>query len=128
MGSISKQGIIYEDEKCYVVLDKYPATKGHLLVIPRKHYKNMLETPKEVIDDAYEVAKKAALRLKDKLKPDGLNITTNIGKAAGQLIMHFHIHVIPRYEEGRKEAKFKFDRDHQITRELERELQQLLKW
>lgn len=121
--NISEQGILFEDDKCMVILDKYPITKGHLLVIPKKHYANMLETPKNVIDDSYEVAKMAAIMLMKKLKPGGVNITTNIGKTAGQYIMHFHIHVIPRYEyEHNPEDKFPFDHNSEITRELKQEL------
>lgn len=128
MSKISKEGIVYEDSKCYVVLDKYPVTKGHLLVIPKRHYKDMLEAPKDVIDEAYEVAKMAATKLREKLTADGMNITTNVGKEAGQLILHFHIHVIPRYRSGHQHAEFKYDHNHMITKELEAELQQLLKW
>jgi diadenosine tetraphosphate (Ap4A) HIT family hydrolase len=128
MKNISKDGIVYQNKKCYVVLDKFPVTKGHLLVIPRKHYKDMLETPKPVIEDMYDVAKNAALALKKKLKPDGFNITTNIGKVAGQFVMHFHIHVIPRYKKDHKEAKYEFDHHHQLPDKLEKELQTILKW
>ncbi len=128
--NLSEHGIIYEDSKCRVVVDKYPISRGHLLVIPKKHYQDMLDTPKDVIDDTYEVAKKAAQIVKERLDPDGgINVVTNIGKIAGQFIMHFHIHVIPRYKYAHNPMDtFKFDHEHLITNELRDELVKLLKF
>jgi histidine triad (HIT) family protein len=125
--NINEQGILYEDEKCLVILDKYPITKGHILVIPKRHYPNMLETPRDVVDDSFEVARMAGTTLMKRLKPGGLNITTNIGRIAGQYIMHFHVHVIPRYEyENNPEDKFPFDHNTEISKDLKEELGKLL--
>ncbi len=126
--NIDKQGILYQDNKCMVILDKYPITKGHLLVIPKRHYEHMLETPDTVIDDMFEIAKIAGITVMKKLKAPGVNITTNIGKTAGQFVMHFHVHVIPRYEkEENPKDEFKFDHGHEINEELRNELVKLLK-
>ncbi len=128
MTKIDKQGILFQDKKCMVILDKYPISKGHTLIIPKKHYKDMLETPDKVIDDVYEVAKITAQTLKEKLRPGGVNVTTNIGKMAGQLIMHFHVHVIPRYtKESNPKDEFKFDHNHKMSQELRKELSKLLR-
>ena len=94
---------IYEDDAFRVILDNGPATKGHALVLPKAHYSNLFEMPEEAAADAMKVAKKVAALLKDKLNCDGLNLVQNNGETAGQTVMHFHLHVIPRYEnDGQK--------------------------
>jgi histidine triad (HIT) family protein len=89
---------IYEDDKFRVILDNGPATKGHALVLPKEHYANVFEMPNELLADAAVVAKKVASNIKDKLSCDGLNLVQNNGETAGQTVMHFHLHIIPRYE------------------------------
>ncbi|MBQ8030635.1 MAG: HIT family protein [Butyrivibrio sp.] len=89
---------IYEDDKFRVILDNGPATKGHALVLPKEHYANLFEMPEELLADAAKVAKKVASDIKDKLSCDGLNLVQNNGETAGQTVMHFHLHIIPRYE------------------------------
>ena len=94
---------IYEDDAFRVILDNGPATKGHALVLPKAHYSNLFEMPQEAAADAMKVAKKVASLLKTKLNCDGLNLVQNNGETAGQTVMHFHLHVIPRYEnDGQK--------------------------
>lgn len=89
---------IYEDDKFRVILDNGPATKGHALVLPKEHYANLFEMPEDLLADAAVVAKKVATNIKDKLSCDGLNLVQNNGETAGQTVMHFHLHIIPRYE------------------------------
>ncbi|MBE5823250.1 MAG: HIT family protein [Butyrivibrio sp.] len=89
---------IYEDDKFRVILDNGPATKGHALVLPKEHYANLFEMPEELLADAAKVAKKVASDIKDKLSCDGLNLVQNNGETAGQTVMHFHLHIIPRYK------------------------------
>ena len=89
---------IYEDDKFRVILDNGPATKGHALVLPKEHYANLFEMPEGLLADAAVVAKKVASNIKDKLSCDGLNLVQNNGETAGQTVMHFHLHIIPRYE------------------------------
>ncbi len=89
---------IYEDDKFRVILDNGPATKGHALVLPKEHYANLFEMPEDLLADAARVAKKVASNIKDKLSCDGLNLVQNNGETAGQTVMHFHLHIIPRYE------------------------------
>ncbi|SDA70715.1 histidine triad (HIT) family protein [Butyrivibrio sp. INlla18] len=94
---------IYEDDAFRVILDNGPATKGHALVLPKAHYSDLFEMPEEAAADAMKVAKKVAALLKTKLNCDGLNLVQNNGETAGQTVMHFHLHVIPRYEnDGQK--------------------------
>ena len=89
---------IYEDDKFRVILDNGPATKGHALVLPKEHYANLFEMPQDLLADAAVVAKKVASNIKEKLSCDGLNLVQNNGETAGQTVMHFHLHIIPRYE------------------------------
>lgn len=88
---------IYEDDDFRVILDNGPATKGHALVLPKKHYADLFEIPEDVAAGAIKVGKKVAATMKEKLSCDGLNLVQNNGPAAGQTVMHFHLHVIPRY-------------------------------
>ena len=89
---------IYEDEKFRVILDLAPVTKGHALILPKKHAINLFELSDETAAEAIVLAKKIAGKMREKLKCDGLNLLQNNGETAGQTIHHFHIHVIPRYE------------------------------
>ena len=89
---------LYEDDEFRVILDLGPATKGHALILPKNHYRNLFELPKEQAEKAIVLAKKMALRMQEKLHCDGLNLVQNNGETAGQTIFHFHIHLIPRYE------------------------------
>ncbi len=89
---------IYEDDDFRVILDNGPATKGHALVLPKAHYADLFEIPEDKAAGAIKVAKKVAGLMKEKLGCDGLNLVQNNGSVAGQTVMHFHLHVIPRYE------------------------------
>lgn len=89
---------IYEDQNYRVILDLGPATKGHALVLPKKHYTDLYEIPEDVAMGAMKVAKEVAAKMKSKLGCDGLNLVQNNGETAGQTVMHFHLHIIPRYE------------------------------
>ncbi len=90
---------IYEDENFRVILDISPATKGHALILPKEHYANIYEIDEEVAAKAMKLAKKIAGVMKEKLKCGGFNIVQNNGEIAGQTVFHFHMHLIPRYED-----------------------------
>lgn len=89
---------IYEDEEFRVILDLGPATRGHALILPKKHADNLYELSDETAASAMKLARKMALLMKEKLHCDGLNLVQNNGAAAGQTVSHFHVHIIPRYE------------------------------
>ena len=90
---------IFENEDFRVILDVGPATRGHALVLPKKHYADIYEIPEDVLAEAVKVGKKVATFLKDKLGCDGMNLVQNNGEAAGQTVMHYHLHIIPRYKD-----------------------------
>ena len=89
---------IFEDDNFKVILDIEPSSKGHSLIIPKAHADNLFELDKNVAEKALIVAKKAAAGLKKTLKCPGINILQNNGAAAGQTVNHYHIHIIPRYD------------------------------
>jgi histidine triad (HIT) family protein len=97
-----KESIITEDENAFVILDKYPSSDGHMLIISKNHSTSMLDAEDIVISKMFLLAKRMALRAKQRLGADGVNVSTNIGKEAGQIIDHFHIHVTPRYATPKK--------------------------
>lgn len=88
--------IIYEDSDVLAFLDINPTTNGDTLMIPKKHYKDFLEVPNEILVKMYEVAQKLYPVYKEKLHCDGITISHNTDY--GQEIKHFHIHFIPRYK------------------------------
>lgn len=89
---------IGENDIFKVVLDVGPATKGHALILPKDHYRNLYDLPEETATEAMRMAKKMALKMKEKLGCDGVNIVQNNEETAGQTVFHFHMHVIPRYK------------------------------
>ena len=89
---------LYEDDDFRVILDAGPASKGHALILPKEHYKNLYELDDEIAAKALVLAKKMITKLTDVLGCDGYNIVQNNGEEAGQTVFHFHIHLIPRYE------------------------------
>ncbi len=88
---------LYEDDTFRVIMDLGPATKGHALILPKEHYKNLYEIPENVAADAMILAKKMAIKMTNALHADGFNVVQNNNEIAGQTVFHFHIHLIPRY-------------------------------
>lgn len=96
---------VYEDDNFLAFLDLSPITVGHTLVVPKKHYANLLELDEATAKEALNVARKVALLLKEKLNVSDFNIVNNCGENAGQSVHHFHIHIIPIYKKGDLEFK-----------------------
>lgn len=90
---------VYEDDNYLAFLDVQPFTKGHILVLPKVHYANILEIPEEVLCGLMSVTKKVSIKIDKELHPSGIFINQNNGKKAGQSIMHFHMHIKPIYED-----------------------------
>ena len=91
---------IYEDDDFTVIMDAIPATKGHALILPKEHYKNLYEMPDDLLEKVMPLAKKLATHMTEVLHCDGFNIVQNNNEIAGQTVFHFHVHLIPRYEGG----------------------------
>ena len=87
-----------EDDDFRVILDLGPASKGHALIIPKEHYRNLYDIDDETAAKAIILAKKMVNKMKDVLGCDGYNIVQNNEETAGQTVFHFHMHMIPRYK------------------------------
>ncbi len=87
---------IYENDLVIVFLDKFPASFGHLLIVPKKHYVNLEEIDEVLLNELMLVIKKMGLLVKDRLNVLAYNVVLNNGKEAGQIISHLHFHLIPR--------------------------------
>jgi histidine triad (HIT) family protein len=90
--------IVDEDERTVAFMDINPATRGHALVIPRRHARDLLEIDVEDLEATIVAAQRLARRASERLGADGVNLLNSCGQAAWQTVYHFHIHVIPRYE------------------------------
>lgn len=90
---------IYEDEHVYAFMDIMPVTKGHVLLIPKKHVENIYDFTEEDAAQFFKAAPKVANALKEEFEPIGMNLLQNNGSAAGQTVFHYHLHFIPRYDD-----------------------------
>lgn len=89
---------VYEDEDFRAILDLGPASKGHTLILPKQHFRDLNEIDETTAAKVLPVAAKIGAAMKKALSCDGYNVVQNNGTAAGQTVFHFHVHVIPRYE------------------------------
>ena len=88
---------VYEDDDVIAILDISQATKGHTLVIPKKHYETILDMPQEEFAELMKTAQLLAKKIVSSLDASGCNILINTDEAAGQTVKHAHVHIIPRY-------------------------------
>ncbi|MCL2198966.1 MAG: HIT family protein [Defluviitaleaceae bacterium] len=88
---------IYEDDTFVAILDIFAATKGHVLILPKRHAADMYDLTESEAAGLIPLAKKIAEKINATLSPDGLNVLQNNGKTAGQEVFHYHMHLIPRY-------------------------------
>lgn len=91
--------VVEEDERTLAFMDIAPATRGHLLVIPRAHSRDLLDVSAEDLFATTLMARKLARRASERLGADGINVLNSCGTPAWQTVFHFHLHVIPRYED-----------------------------
>lgn len=98
-GGIEKDRVLFETRKWIAVYDKYPVSKGHVLLIPKEHCETFFDLPEQLANSIQYWIKHIKNILDDKYHPSGYNIGVNCGKSAGQTVMHCHIHIIPRYDD-----------------------------
>ncbi len=89
---------VYEDDKVIAFLDIAPMKKGHTLVVPKEHHKGLIDMPDNILAETIKAVKKVAKAVVKATNADGFNIEQNNGSVAGQGVMHFHFHIIPRHE------------------------------
>lgn len=89
---------VYEDEETLAFMDIRPAAFGHTLVICKAEYPGLLEVPPDVLAAVAKTTQRVAQGIMDALKPEGFNVVQNNGAAAGQVVFHYHVHIIPRWQ------------------------------
>ena len=89
---------VYEDDNFFGILDANPKAEGHTLIMPKQHFKTILDMPNSLGNEMLEAVKKVALDLIQQGKAEGFNLVVNTNKAGGQLVDHVHVHIIPRKE------------------------------
>lgn len=87
----------FENELAYAVLDNFPVSKGHMLIIPRRHFASLFDAREDEFLALFNLLKQCKVFLDKKYAPDGYNTGINDGESAGQSVFHLHIHLIPRY-------------------------------
>lgn len=90
--------VVDEDDRTVAFMDINPATRGHVVVVPRRHARDLLSVPEEDLRAAATAAQRVARRMTERLGAAGVNVINSCGAAAWQTVFHFHLHVIPRYE------------------------------
>jgi len=98
--------IVYEDDLVIAFLDILQSTKGHTLVVPKKKYVDIFDIDEDVLAHLIKVTKKLAIKIKDVFDAKGVNLVNNNGKAAFQSVFHYHMHIIPRYENDNFDISF----------------------
>jgi histidine triad (HIT) family protein len=91
--------VVDSDEHTVAFMDINPATRGHALVVPREHSADLTEISDQDLERTMVAARRLAERMRTALEPDGFNVLNSCGAAAWQTIFHFHLHVVPRYED-----------------------------
>ena len=93
----SEDEIVLANDLCYARYDKYPVSPGHLLLIPYRHIPTLFDATDDEQAALLALVREAKTLLDEHFHPDGYNVGVNVGPAAGQTVMHLHVHVIPRY-------------------------------
>lgn len=120
----SKGLITAESENCLAFMDRYPFAKGHQLVIPKTHYENLFDIPEQALQELISLTKKLAIKTKKSLNADGVNILQASGKAAQQSVMHFHMHIVPRFVNDNNDMNFhgNYQADFEEIKEVQKQL------
>ena len=97
---------VYRDEEFMVIMDKYPINVGHTLLIPVKHYDNLLRMPPTEVGKLYSLVPDVAKAIVTAVKADGFNVGQNNGIAANQIVPHVHVHIVPRFIDDSPDGKW----------------------
>jgi histidine triad (HIT) family protein len=98
--------VVYEDEQVVAFLSNRPVNEGHTLVVPKKHYANIYEISEDETAYLFKIVKQVALAVRESVDAEGIRIVQNNGEAAGQVVFHLHVHVIPmKPQEGFSHGK-----------------------
>jgi histidine triad (HIT) family protein len=97
---------VYRDSNFLAIMDKYPINLGHTLVMPVKHYENLLQMPPAEVGKLYSMVPTVAKAIVSTVKADGFNVGQNNGIAANQIVPHVHVHVVPRFNDDSPDGKW----------------------
>ena len=97
--------VLFKADTAMAILDSFPISPGHTLVIPKRHIPDYFDLTVEEQNELWQLVNRCKVILQDRFHPDGFNIGINVGEMAGQSIFHVHIHLIPRYEGDVKNPK-----------------------
>lgn len=89
---------VFENDNLIAILDISQTTKGHTLIIPKKHFDNMLSTDEVILQEMISLSKTLGNKIVKNMNATGLNVLLNTNESAGQTVMHTHMHLIPRYD------------------------------
>ena len=111
--------IVYEDDKCFAMMDIYPAQYGHVLVIPNQHYPNYMETDSEILGHLTKIAQKIAVAQERAFGNAGNKLVINCKPEGNQKIFHTHLHILPFYAKGCEPVKESLEAQaEKLSREL----------
>ena len=118
--------VILDNKNVFAFLDIRPVNLGHILIIPKKHYRNIYDIPEDQFCLLAKFVKKISIALKKALHADGINLGMNNDEAAGQIVEHAHIHIIPRFKnDGLKhwpQKNYKNSEGEQIAKKIRKNL------
>jgi len=117
----SPASIVYEDEQVVAFLSSRPVNVGHTLVIPKKHYGNIYDIPEEEAGYLFKIVKKIAHAVKDATGTEGIRIVQNNGEAAGQVVFHLHVHIIPM----KPHNQFRHENGYRTFEELDKDAEKI---
>lgn len=102
---VAAERVVAESALTLTIRDAFPVSPGHTLVIPKRHFAGLFEATADEIAEIWQALRLAADDLSAKHHPDGFNVGVNVGAAAGQTVMHLHVHLIPRYSGHQPEPR-----------------------
>lgn len=119
--------IVYQDEAVIAFLSNRPVNVGHMLVAPKRHYENIYEIPEEEAAHLFKIAKRISKAVRDATDAEGIRIVQNNGEAAGQVVFHLHVHVIPMKPHNRfsHDGAFRDPTSPRDAVDLERDAQEI---
>jgi histidine triad (HIT) family protein len=117
--------VVYEDETVIAFMSIPPINVGHTLVVPKKHYENIYEIPEDDIAYLYKIVKKVTHAVNKAVNAEGIRIIQNNGEAAGQVIFHLHVHIIP-INKGRQWVHYPENRDAEALEDDAKKIRQYI--
>jgi histidine triad (HIT) family protein len=117
--------VVYEDDQIIAFMSIHPVSVGHTLVVPKKHYENIYEIPEEEVAYLYKIVKNITYAVNKTVDAEGIRIVQNNGEAAGQVVFHMHVHIIPM-SKGRQWIHYPENRDADALKDDARKIRQFI--